>query len=286
MALEAVVYPQTLFGCGGWSFYELGGFGFGLLEEEEEEEERGLVSAQGATDECNMNSSLSMEPSGDAFGAREAGASREASNRRKRPRTTKRCNNKEEVDSQRMTHIAVERNRRKQMNEYLAVLRSLMPASYAQRGDQASTVGGAINYVKELEQHLQTLEAKNHIKKSHSSPPSPPFASFFNSPQYSSNNNTKEVAVDIEATMIDSHVNLKVRARRQPKQLLRILMGLQSLRLTTLHLNVTTGADQTALYSFSLKVEDYCQLTSVDEIAEAVYQMVWRIQNESVCTGV
>jgi hypothetical protein len=32
-----------------------------------------------------------------------------------------------------MTHIAVERNRRRQMNEYLAVLRSLMPPSYAQR---------------------------------------------------------------------------------------------------------------------------------------------------------
>lgn len=32
-----------------------------------------------------------------------------------------------------MTHIAVERNRRRQMNDYLAVLRSLMPPSYAQR---------------------------------------------------------------------------------------------------------------------------------------------------------
>jgi hypothetical protein len=39
----------------------------------------------------------------------------------------------EEAETQRMTHIAVERNRRKQMNEYLAVLRSTMPASYVQR---------------------------------------------------------------------------------------------------------------------------------------------------------
>lgn len=140
---------------------------------------------------------------------------------------------------------------------YIHTSYKILPYQHDLQGDQASTVGGAINYVKELEQHLQTLEAKNHIKKSRSSPPSPPFASFFNSPQYSSNNNTKEVAADIEATMIDSHVNLKVRARRQPKQLLRILMGLQSLRLTTLHLNVTTGADQTALYSFSLKVYNY-----------------------------
>lgn len=50
--------------------------------------------------------------------------------KRKRPRTIKTT---EEVESQRMTHIAVERNRRKQMNEHLRVLRSLMPSSYVQR---------------------------------------------------------------------------------------------------------------------------------------------------------
>ena len=49
---------------------------------------------------------------------------------RKRKRRSK---NSEEVESQRMTHIAVERNRRKQMNDHLAALRSLMPTSYIQR---------------------------------------------------------------------------------------------------------------------------------------------------------
>lgn len=58
--------------------------------------------------------------------------SMEAIGRRKR-RRTKSSKNKEELESQRMTHIAVERNRRKQMNEYLAAVRSLMPASYVQR---------------------------------------------------------------------------------------------------------------------------------------------------------
>lgn len=52
--------------------------------------------------------------------------------RRKR-RRIKASKNKEQVENQRMTHIAVERNRRKQMNDYLALLRSLMPPSYAQR---------------------------------------------------------------------------------------------------------------------------------------------------------
>jgi hypothetical protein len=56
-----------------------------------------------------------------------------AAPRRKRRRRARSCKSKEEAESQRMTHIAVERNRRRQMNEYLAVLRSLMPDAYVQR---------------------------------------------------------------------------------------------------------------------------------------------------------
>jgi hypothetical protein len=53
--------------------------------------------------------------------------------RRKRRRRQRSTKNAEDAESQRMTHIAVERNRRRQMNEYLAALRSLMPDSYVHR---------------------------------------------------------------------------------------------------------------------------------------------------------
>jgi hypothetical protein len=56
--------------------------------------------------------------------------------KRKRTRTrtrTRAPKQGDEVESQRMTHIAVERNRRKQMNEHLASLRALMPGSYVQK---------------------------------------------------------------------------------------------------------------------------------------------------------
>ncbi|XP_071732619.1 transcription factor SPEECHLESS [Rutidosis leptorrhynchoides] len=61
-------------------------------------------------------------------------------------------------------HVTVERNRRKQMNEHLTVLRSLMPCFYVKRGDQASIIGGVINYITELQQVLQSLEAKKQRK--------------------------------------------------------------------------------------------------------------------------
>ncbi|KAI3757704.1 hypothetical protein L6452_05247 [Arctium lappa] len=65
---------------------------------------------------------------------------------------------------QKVSHMTMERNRRKQMNEHLNVLRSLMPRFYVKRGDQASIIGGVVDYITELQQILQTLEAKKQRK--------------------------------------------------------------------------------------------------------------------------
>lgn len=59
-----------------------------------------------------------------------AQANRGKKRRRRKPRV---CKNEEEAENQRMTHIAVERNRRRQMNQHLSVLRSLMPQPFAQK---------------------------------------------------------------------------------------------------------------------------------------------------------
>lgn len=62
----------------------------------------------------------------------QRGENREKRGKNKRKRGTSK-KTREQVESQRMTHIAVERNRRKQMNEHLNILRSIMPNSYVQR---------------------------------------------------------------------------------------------------------------------------------------------------------
>ncbi|KAI4372261.1 hypothetical protein MLD38_010512 [Melastoma candidum] len=193
--------------------------------------------------------------------------------KRRRPKTSK---NKEDIESQRMTHIAVERNRRKQMNEHLASLRSLMPESYCQRVDQASIIGSAINFVKELEYKIHLLDARKHPPVSKSS---------YNSPSDRRENARKEhqffLVADIETGMVESHANLKIRSRRRPKQLLILITGLQVLRLTVLHLNIHTF-DQIVHYLISVKVEDSCELKSADEISSAVYQIFLNLQEPSV----
>ncbi|GMH00195.1 hypothetical protein Nepgr_002034 [Nepenthes gracilis] len=214
--------------------------------------------------------------------------------RRKRRRMS--TKNKEEVENQRMTHIAVERNRRKQMNEYLAVIRSLMPPPYVQRGDQASIIGGAINYVKELEQLLQSLEAQRRFYKQQGGQDDnascSPFADFFTFRRYSTRSNLAEGnnnnsvsfndsdAGDVEVTMVESHANVKILAKKQPKQLLKLMTGFQSLRLSVLHLNVTT-VDQMVLHSFSLKIEEGSQLNSSDKIAAAAKLILRKLQEEA-----
>ncbi|KAJ9536947.1 hypothetical protein OSB04_029680 [Centaurea solstitialis] len=156
--------------------------------------------------------------------------------------------NKEEVESQRMTHIAVERNRRKQMNHHLAALRSLLPESYLKRGDQASIVGGAIEFVKELEHLLQSLEAQKFLSTQQQDSatihdqssnfatnpveeceiPKVPlhFHKFFTCPQYTwssiSNKNaskSKETIADIEVNLVQTHANLRILSRKRLKQL-------------------------------------------------------------------
>ncbi|CAI9774170.1 unnamed protein product [Fraxinus pennsylvanica] len=64
------------------------------------------------------------------------------------------------IDGQQISHITVGRNRRKQMNEHLSVLRSLMPSFHIKRADQASIIEGVVGYITELQQVLQSLETK------------------------------------------------------------------------------------------------------------------------------
>ncbi|KAK7351204.1 hypothetical protein VNO77_10484 [Canavalia gladiata] len=304
MALEAVVFPQGLFPyAGAWS-HNHHNYGFQAAEEEQvllgiinNNTEQSLHatnwdSLQNFKDQWDSNSNSLSSPEActvdlSIIAAAPSSSSVGTTTGRRKRRRTKSAKNKEEIENQRMTHIAVERNRRKQMNEYLAVLRSLMPSSYVQRGDQASIIGGAINFVKELEQLLQSMEGQRKRNENIGLNGSP-FAEFFTFPQYTTQSNAgttmthnQGAVADIEVTMVDSHANLKILSKKRNGLLIKVVVGLQSLSLTILHLNVTTLHDM-VLYSLSLKVEDGCQLNTVDEIAAAVHQLLRAVQEEAV----
>ncbi|CAL9751642.1 unnamed protein product [Musa acuminata subsp. burmannicoides] len=284
MASEAVVFQHDLPGVAMKELYDVGGaapgYGFGGERGRHGRWSTCCSSPVQNFDDWDVDSPPT--PGAAAAGREETTGTGEAVGRRKRQRT-KRVKSEEEVENQRMTHIAVERNRRKQMNEYLAVLRSLMPASHSQRGDQASTVEGAINFVRELEQLVHSLEARKRVKQRSKASP---FSAFFTFPQYSSasspctNTESSGAAADVEVIVIESHANVKIFSRRRAGQLLKLVGGMQSLRLTALHLNVT-AVDEMVLYCLSVKVEDGCQLTSVNEIATAIHGILAEIEEEA-----
>ncbi|RVW37712.1 Transcription factor bHLH70 [Vitis vinifera] len=189
--------------------------------------------------------------------------------KRKRTRPTK---NKEEVESQRMTHIAVERNRRRQMNDHLNALRSLMPTSYIQRGDQASIIGGAIDFVKELEQLLESLQAQKRMRRSEEGGDAST-----NSSHPPQKLRPKGYAPNTDLLQTKAILPREEGATNSHSQRTTTL---EDLSLTVLHLNITS-LQSTVLYSFNLKIEDDCKLGSADEVAAAVHQVFSFINGSS-----
>uniref|UniRef100_A0ACD5WPF0 Uncharacterized protein n=1 Tax=Avena sativa TaxID=4498 RepID=A0ACD5WPF0_AVESA len=207
-----------------------------------------------------------------------------------------------------MSHIAVERNRRRQMNDHLKVLRALTPAFYIKRVDQASIIGGAIDFIRELHTVLEALEAKKK-RRLHASPtPSPRSllttcttptsaggaattgSSSDVSPSSNGSNSSggccampppfgavKELAAccnspaaDVEARISGANVLLRTLSGRLPGQAAKIVALLESLHLEVLQVNIST-MDDTVLHSFVLKIGLECQL-SVEDLAFEVQQ--------------
>jgi hypothetical protein len=141
--------------------------------------------------------------------------------------------------------------------------------SYSQKGDQASIIGGAIEFIKEMQLVLQSLESKKKRKSLSPSPtpsprslfqqnPSPPNS---NSPLDSdSSQQVKELAAccnspvaDVEAKIQGSNVVLRTLSKRIPGQVVKIVTALEGLDFEILHLNISSMED-TVLYSFVIKV--------------------------------
>ncbi|CAH8353293.1 unnamed protein product [Eruca vesicaria subsp. sativa] len=184
-----------------------------------------------------------------------------------------------------MSHIAVERNRRRQMNEHLKSLRSLTPCFYIKRGDQASIIGGVIEFIKEMQQLVQVLESKKRRKtlNGHSflhdhqtleslanttnATSRVPFSRIEN---VMTTSTFKEVGAccnsphaNVEAKISGSNVVLRVVSRRIEGQLVRIVSALEKLSFQVLHLNISS-MEETVLYFFVVKIGLECHISLED----------------------
>ncbi|KAL2945488.1 Transcription factor MUTE [Bienertia sinuspersici] len=176
-----------------------------------------------------------------------------------------------------MSHITVERNRRRQMNDHLKVLRTLTPSFYIKKGDQASIIGGVVEFIKELHQVLQSLESQKRRKSLSPSPgpsprqvqPSPrQVANIITNHSFQFDGGKELVAssnsavADVEAKISGANVVLRVISKRIHGQLIKIICVLEKLSFEILHLNISS-MDDTVLYYFVVKL-------SMEELAAEV----------------
>jgi hypothetical protein len=118
------------------------------------------------------------------------------------------------------------------------------------QGDQATVVGGVIDYVKQLEQQLVA-------RRRGCCPAASSSDSVFVSPQFTSYSAdpSSRGGCDVEATAaVGGHVRVRVAGRRWPGRLVRAVAALEDLRLAVLHLAVTSVGHDAVVYCFNLKV--------------------------------
>lgn len=152
------------------------------------------------------------------------------------------------------------------------------------KGDQASIIGGAIEFIKELQLVLQSLEAKKKRKRVSPSPspsPRPPsLHPFTPSPPTTSTTATSSCAsgphdfdggcgvvkelgaccnspvADVEAKLSGPNVLLRTLSKRHHGQVVKIVTLLERQAFEVLHLNISS-MDDTVLYSFLIKVYNF-----------------------------
>ncbi|KAL8162865.1 hypothetical protein V2J09_014354 [Rumex salicifolius] len=208
------------------------------------------------------------------------------SSKRKRARTVKTT---EEVESQRMTHIAVERNRRKQMNEHLRVLRTLMPSSYVQRclesqkrrrlyGEATPSGGNGPLPLENNQPYDPNNPPTNANEDNQAMAPNKLVVDLDNTMMMNNlvglqeeTAESKSSIADVEVKLLGFDAFIKILSRRRSGQLIKAISALQDLQFNILHTNVTT-IEQTVLYSFNVQISSDTRF-SAEDIASSVQQI-------------
>lgn len=116
--------------------------------------------------------------------------------------------------------------------------------------------------MKELEHVVQSLEAQKRMRKNEEVGSSELFEHGYEHVNCGDDVKAekKSEGLAVEVTVIQGQVNLKIQCLTRPGHLVEAIVALENLRLTILHLNITSS-DPTVLFTFNLKVL-LCLLTS------------------------
>uniref|UniRef100_A0A7C9E2U4 BHLH domain-containing protein n=1 Tax=Opuntia streptacantha TaxID=393608 RepID=A0A7C9E2U4_OPUST len=129
-------------------------------------------------------------------------------------------------------HLVAERRRRQKMTQHLISLAALLP--HLKRMDKSSILGEAVEYVKQLQERVEVLEADNARNVEESS-----LVEFEEDNISCCGDNNEEIhrskqgqLPEIEARLCNENVVVRIQCERQVAILVKILSALEKLRLS------------------------------------------------------
>ncbi|KAJ1433060.1 hypothetical protein SESBI_06276 [Sesbania bispinosa] len=140
------------------------------------------------------------------------------------------------------SHVLAERRRREKLSERFIILRSLVP--FMTKTDKASILGDAIEYVKQLRDRVQILEARKRQMEADQ--------------RWRSNKKRKvrEVEVELEVSIIESDVLLEVECMHREGLLVDVMKALRELGVEVMLVQSSVKDDGVFVAELRAKVKE------------------------------
>nr|XP_019710695.1 transcription factor bHLH18-like [Elaeis guineensis]XP_029124409.1 transcription factor bHLH18-like [Elaeis guineensis] len=164
-------------------------------------------------------------------------------------------------------HVMAERKRREKLGQQFIALSAIIPD--LKKTDKASLVGGAINYLKQLEEKVKTLEEqavkKNtrpivFVKKSHLST---------NNAISNADGSSPDKAIQkVEASLEGKTILMRIHCEKKKGILVKVLSEIEKLHLSVINTGVVPFTDSSLNITVTAQIEEGFSMTVQDLVKE------------------
>ncbi|KAJ1433063.1 Myc-type, basic helix-loop-helix [Sesbania bispinosa] len=158
------------------------------------------------------------------------------------------------------SHVLAERRRREKLNERFIILRSLVP--FVTKTDKASILGDTIEYVKQLSDTVQSLEARKRQMEADQ--------------RRRINKKRRVKEVEVEVSIIGNDALLEVECMHREGLLVDVMKVLRELGVDVMLVQSSVNDDGVFVAELRAKVKENAKgkKVSIVEVKKALYQVI------------
>ncbi|KAG8384207.1 hypothetical protein BUALT_Bualt04G0094000 [Buddleja alternifolia] len=214
----------------------------------------------------------SMNPPEESYNINSENFKRNSQQNKKKSRTR--------PPSQAYDHIVAERRRREQLSRLFIALSAIVPG--LKKTDKTSVLGGAVKYLKHLQERVETLEKLSAKKSTMESSvvvlkKSKIVVEDEGSSDEKSGSSDEQMAPEIVARVMNNNILLKVLCGKQKGILANLLAKVESLNMVVANTNVTPFGSSALDITITAEMEKDFSLT----VKEVVSALRASLQSES-----